>query len=118
MDRLTLHEVVGHVEESADVGLVLFAHLVGHQHRVGRWPAQDEATFRPGGDDHRVLGDLGLHESENLGAIVLASIRPADAAAGHRAASQVDSFDLQSVHEDLGERDRLGHVGHVPASGA
>jgi len=49
--------------------------------------------------------------AENLGSIVLTPVRPADAAARHPPAAQVDRLHRGGVDEDLEERGRLGHLG-------
>ena len=62
---------------------------------------EDEAAFRANGDDDGVLDRLGFHQAEDLGAEVLSPIGPADAAAGHLAAAQVDALHARGVDEDL-----------------
>ena len=52
----------------------------------------DEAALGADRDDHRVLDHLRLHQAEDLGAEVLAPVRPADAAARDLAAAQVDAL--------------------------
>ena len=74
---------------------------------------QDEAALRAIGHDHRVLHLLGLHEPEHLGAVVLLAVRPADAAARDQTAAQMDRLHLRRVDEDLEQRERLRHLGHV-----
>ena len=49
---------------------------------------------------------------EDLGAVVLEPVRPADAAARDAAAAQVDALHLRRVDEDLEQRVRLRHVRH------
>ena len=49
---------------------------------------------------------------EDLGAVVLGAIRPADAAAGDAAAAQVDALHGRRVDEDLVQRVRLRHQRH------
>ena len=88
-------------------------HLVAQRVALARRRAQDEAALGADGHDHGVLDHLRLHQAEHLGAVVLAPVRPADAAARDVAAAQVDALDLRVVDEDLEERRRRGHRGHV-----
>ena len=74
---------------------------------------QDEAALRAVRHDDRVLDPLRLHQAEDLGAVVLLAVGPADAAAGDHAAAQVDRLHLRRIHEDLEQRERLRHLGNV-----
>ena len=77
---LAVDEVVGDIEQRTDVGHVLAPHLVPQLLVIGRGPLDVEAALRPRRHDHGVLGQLGAHQAEDLGAVVHA-IGPADAAA-------------------------------------
>ena len=77
---------------------------------------QHEPALGAGGDDHGVLDHLRLHQPQDLGAVVLQPVGPADAAAGDEAAAQVHTLHLGRVHEDLPARHRLGHPRHVLAA--
>ena len=54
-----------------------------------------EAALGAGRDDHRILDHLRLHQAEDLGAEIVAPVGPAEAAAGDRAAAQVDALDAR-----------------------
>jgi hypothetical protein len=110
--HLAVDQVVGDVEQRAHVGHVLALDL-GQQLRplAGQAP-DEEAALRPGGDDDRVLGQLGAHQTVDLGAVVH-PVRPADPAARDPAAAQVDPLHLGRVDVDLVDRRRLRHRGHV-----
>ena len=58
----------------------------------------------------RVLDLLRLDQAQDLGAEILAPVRPADAAARHLAAAQVNALHLRAVDENLGERARRRQV--------
>ena len=88
MDRLSVDQVVGHVEQGADVTSYWIRTSSGISAWVGRRPPENKSTLRAGRDDDRVLGDLGLHQTEHLGAVVLTPIRPANATAGHGTAAR------------------------------
>ena len=76
-----------------------------------RWSLEDEAALRAGGDDDGVLDRLRLHQPEDLGAEVLAPVRPADPAAGDLARAEMDALHPRRVDEDLEHRPRGGQVG-------
>ena len=110
---LAADDVVGHVEHAADQRRVAQLHLGAQRVAVGRRGAQHEPALGADRHDHGVLDHLGLHQPEHLGAVVLAAIRPADAAARDVTAAQVDALDLRVVDEDLEERRGRGHLRHV-----
>ena len=87
-------QVVGHLEHGADERAVAGQHLGLVRLAVGgvRQPLADEAALGPGRHDDRVLHLLGLGQAEDLGAEVLAPVRPAQPAAGHRGEPQVHRF--------------------------
>ncbi len=116
MDDLAADDVVGDVEEAAHQGDVLAPLLLHEPGAVERRALQHEPALRPHRDDHRVLHHLRLHQAQDLGAVVLEPVRPADAAAGHRPATEVHACHLGREHEDLPERHGLGHAGHVRAA--
>ena len=113
MHDLAGDDVVGQVEQPADEHRVAELHLGAQRSRSAGGAAQHEAALRADRDDHGVLDRLGLHQPEHLGAVVLPAVRPADAAARHVAATQVDALDQRVVDEDLVERRRLGHLRHI-----
>ena len=65
-----------------------------------------EAAFRTDWDDHRIFHRLRLHQAEDLGAEILFSIGPADAAAGDLAGAHVHGLDPRTVDIDLKKRPR------------
>ena len=83
---------------------------------VERRALEDEPALRAHRDDHGVLDHLRLHQAQDLGAVVLQPVRPADAAAGDHAAAEVHARHLGREHEDLPQRHRLGHPRHVDAA--
>ena len=101
--------VVGDVEQAAHQRLVALDHF-GHQRvapGIGRRRALDhEAALRPDRHDHGVLDHLRLHQAQDLGAEVLAPVGPADAAARHLAAAQMDRLGARAVDPDLDQRPR------------
>ena len=102
----TGHVVVGDVEHAADQGLVagdaLGLDLLARA--VHRRLLHVEAALGADRNDHRVLHHLRLHQRQNLGAEILAPVRPADAAARHASTAQVDAFHARAVDEDLDQR--------------
>ena len=112
MDDLALDEVVGQLQQPADVADVLALDLGLERVAVRGRLLEVEAALGAGRDDHGVLGDLRAHEPEDLGAVVL-PVRPADAAAGDLAAAQVDALHRRRVDVDLEQRGRLGDRGDV-----
>ena len=105
VDDLAVDEVVGHVQQRADVGLVLALDLGLELLAVGGDALDDEAALGAGRDDHRVLGQLRPHQAVDLGAVVH-PVAPADPAAGDLAAAQVDALHLGGVDVDLVQRRR------------
>ena len=81
--------------------------------RCGR-PLDDESALGADGHDHRVLDGLRLDQTQDLGAEILASIRPAQSAAGNGTETQVHPFDARRVHEDLVQWPRLGRLRNLP----
>ena len=114
MHDLAADDGVGHVEQAADQRRVLRG-APRRAARRGRSAArlQHEAALAADRHDHGVLDHLGLHQAEHLGAVVLAPVGPADAAARDVPAAQVDALHLGSVDEDLEERRRRRHRRHV-----
>ncbi len=76
----------------------------------GRQLLREEATLRANRHDHRVLDLLCLHEAQHLRAVVLGTVRPAKAAAGHLAEAQMNAFDFDAIDEDLAEGSRFGQT--------
>ncbi len=114
-DVLTVDQVVGDVEEAGDEGRVAgdaLRHPGVALARVGQLLAE-EAALGPDRDDDGVLDHLRLDQAEHLGAEVVASVAPAQPAAGHRTEAQVHALDPRRVDEDLELRAWLGQVGDV-----
>ena len=103
-------ERVREIEHPADESPVALDNLVRQRVSVRRRPLDDEAAFCTRRDDHRVLDRLRLHQPEDLGAEVLAAVRPANPTAGDAAGAQVHSFHPRRVDEDLEHRPRRGQV--------
>ena len=51
-----------------------------------------------------------LHQAQDLGAEVVVAVAPADAAARHPAAAQVNPLEQPRVHVDLEQRPRRHHA--------
>ncbi len=112
---LAADQVVGHVEQAAQVGLVA-GHALLHQRLTvagRRWALQDEAALGADRHDDHVLHLLGLDQAQHLGAKVFHPVRPAQAAARHTAKAQVHTFDPRRRDEDLEHRPRLGQARHL-----
>ena len=77
--------------------------------RVGH-PLGDESALGAHRHDDRVLDHLRLDQPEDLGAEVLAAVRPPDAATGDQPEAQVHALDPWRVHPDLEPRPRLRKV--------
>ena len=107
-DDLAVDDVVGHIEQAADEGAIAGHDLLEQRLAIarGRRALDHEATLRADRHDHRVLDHLGLHQTEHLGAEVLAPVRPADAATRDLPAAQVHTLDARGVDEDLKARMR------------
>ena len=65
----------------------------------GRRALDDESALGPDGDDDGVLHRLGLDQAEDLGAVVLQAVGPAQPAAGDRPEPEVHAFDPVRVDE-------------------
>ncbi len=89
--------------------------LHGFAVAAGGRPLDDEAALGADRHDHRVLDLLRLHQAQDFGAKVLAPVGPADAAARHLAAAQVNALHARRVDEDLDHRPRQRQVVQRPA---
>ena len=93
---LRTHAVVGDVQQALQEGLVAVDTLrqpgfaIGRVHRL----LDHEPALGAHRHDHRVLDHLRLHQAQHLGAEILAPVRPAQPAARHLAAAQMDALDL------------------------
>ncbi|MEY9488253.1 hypothetical protein RKD26_004047 [Streptomyces calvus] len=108
------HHVVGDVEQRRDerpVGGDALRHpRVAVHGRVGQLLG-DEAALGADRHDDGVLHHLRLDQAEDLGAEVLAAVRPAQATARDLAEPQVHALDARRVHPDLERRARRREVG-------
>ena len=108
--QFTSSKVVGNIQHATDEGLIGFHPILLQLLSVIGLPLDDEAALGTGWHDDRVLYLLRLHQTQHLGAIVLATVRPAQPAASHRPASQMHPFHISAINEDLKPRPRLGHA--------
>ena len=110
--RLAAHEVVGQVEQAAQVVLVAGNAFPEERFAVGgrRGLLQDEAALGAHRHDDRVLDHLGLHQPQHLGAEVVGAVGPAQAAARDLSAAQVDALEAWRIDPDLVQRHRLGQA--------
>ena len=117
MDDLVVDEIVGDRQQRADEDAVALGAFrepgVAVRHR--RQLLGIEAALGAGRNDHRILDQLRLHQAEDLGAEIVAPVGPAKAAAGDRAAAQVDALDARAVDPDLAPRHRRAE-GPAPAT--
>ena len=101
-------EIVGEIEHAADERFVavhdFFLHGLARTDR--RQALAHEAALGADRHDDGVLHHLRLHEPKHLRTKILAPVGPAQAAAGHRAAAQMDAFHARAVDEDLAPRPR------------
>ena len=98
MDDLVVDDIVGDRQQGADEDAVAFGAFgqPGVAVRRRRQLLGIEAALGAGRHDHRVLDQLRLHQAEDLGAEIVAPVGPAQAAAGDRAAAQVDALDARA----------------------
>ncbi len=117
MNDLVLDDIVGDRQQRTDEDPVAFRALGQPAVAVDRGIGQllgIEAALRAGRDDHRILDQLSLHQSEDFGTEVVAPVGPAQAAAGDRTAAQVDAFDARAVDPDLAIRNRRREARNFP----
>ena len=114
MDDLVPHDIVGEREQAADeylVGRLPFGSPgVAVAARIGQLLGI-EAALGAGGHDNGVLHPLRLHQAEDLGAEIVAPVRPAYPAACDRPGAQVDAFHSARIDEDLPPRHGPGQAG-------
>ena len=106
-------DVVGDRQQAGDevdVGLACRPRRSASRLPPAGEPLREEAALGADRHDDGVLDLLRLDQAEHLGAVVLRAIRPAQAAARHRAEAQMHAFDLGAVDEDLAPRARLGQA--------
>jgi hypothetical protein len=113
--RLARDQVVGQVEQASQVVLVAgnaFLHeglaVTGRRRLL-----QHEAALGAHRHDDGVLDHLRLHQRQHLGAEVVGAVGPAQPAARHLAAAQVDALEARRVDEDLDHGPRRGQSRHA-----
>ena len=112
-----LVDVVGDVQQAGQEGLVgadglgLLGVAIAAGAHDGRQTFREEPALGPDRHDDGVLDLLGLHQTQNLGAEVVAAVRPAQATTGDRAEAQVNALDMRCPDEDFAERLGQGQVG-------
>ena len=117
MDDLVADDIVGDRQQGADEDPVAFRAFgepgvaVGHRRQL----LGIEAALGAGRDDHRILDQLRLHQAQYLGPEIVAPVGPSEAAAGDRAAAQVDALDPRRIDPDLAPRQRLA-AGSAPCA--
>ncbi len=108
-DDATGDDIVGDRQQRADETLVAALDrrrpLIGTG--TGPQPARDKSALGADRHDQRVLDVLGFHQAQDLGTKILGALRPADAAAGDRAAPHVHALDARTVDEDFKGRPRF-----------
>ena len=103
-------DVVGDVEQARDELAVAVDEVLVERRPRRHVALQHEAALRAHRHDDDVLHHLRLHQAEDLGAEVVVTVAPADAAARHLAAAQVDAFEPARMDVDLVERPRRRHA--------
>ncbi len=76
LNRATVHDVVGHIEQAPNKGLVLHANVFPQRHAIARGVLENEPPLRTDRDDHGILGHLSLHKPQDLGAEIVGTIAP------------------------------------------
>ena len=110
--------VIGEVEQAADEGPIAgdARRLPGFAvARIGR-RLTTKPPLAPTGTITAFFTVCAFIRPEDLGAEVLPPVGPADAAARHLAAAQVDALDPRAVDEDLDHRPRQRQVVDLPLS--
>ena len=105
-DDFVAAQVVGDVEHPAKQGLVALHPFLLERGAVSGGVLDHEAALRAHRHDDDVLHVLRFHQTEDLGAEILAAVGPADAAARDFAGPQMDAFHRRRVDEDLEHRPR------------
>ena len=89
-----VHQVVGNVQQATDEGLIGFdaLSLESLAIRYFRKALGHETTLGTDWHDYRVLDLLGFDQPENLGAVVLETIGPAQTTSSHLATTQMHAL--------------------------
>jgi hypothetical protein len=111
---LAVDNVVGDVQQAADVAFVALFYFPGALVRggVGAQPPRYEAALGTDRHNQGVLDVLGLHQPKDFGPEVFGALRPANAATGDGAAAHVYTLYAWAVHEDLECRSRFRQPGN------
>ena len=104
--KLVALQVVGDVEQAADLGLVALDHFFHQRLALRRRPLHDKAAFRADRHDNRVLHLLRLDQAEDLAAEILQPVGPAEPATGDLAEPEMHGLDPRAIDEDLNHRFR------------
>ena len=112
---LAVHQVVGNIQQPPDKALVGFHPLLvkGIAVRGIRQLLGDKSPLGPHRHDDGILHLLGFDQAEDFGAVVLETVRPAQAAPGHAATPQMHAFHPGRVDKDLEHRHGQWHIGNA-----
>ena len=103
-------EIVGDRQKRADEELVSVT--PGLENRLATAIHRQALGIEPalGADrhDHGILDLLCFHKTQNLGAVILGAVRPAQTTARNGTEAQMNAFDRSAINEDLAEGSRLG----------
>ena len=112
---LVAHDVVGEVEQARNE-LAVTGHALGTKLiRGSRRPLQDKAAFRTRWHDDGVLHDLCLHQAQDLGAEVFATVAPTNSATRNASVPKVYTLQAGRAHPYLEQGPRQREVGHLAA---
>ena len=114
MHDLALHDIVREREQGADEDAVAFRPFRQPGVAIGRGGELlgVEAALGAGRHDDGILDPLRLHEAQNLGAEIVASVGPAQAPACDAPGAQVNALDTRRKDPDLPPGERLGQPWH------
>ena len=119
MDHLAVGgQVVGNVQKTLEEGRI-GAHPLG-PHGIGAAALGQllgiESALGAHGDDDGVLDLLGLYQTQDLGAEIITTVGPSQAAPGDRAEPQMDALHMGRPDEDLAIGLGQGQVGQFRGS--
>ena len=94
MHDITIHQIIGHIEQTADKRLVAADRLLKNPlpTAADRQMFRHKAALGTHRHDQGIFHLLSLHQPENLGAIILYPVRPAQTTPGHFTAAQMHPF--------------------------
>ena len=101
--RFTGRQVIGDVEQTAQENVVARDAFLqeGVTLSRGRRVFHHKTALRSDRHDDRVLDHLGFHQTENFGTEILHPVGPAQSAARHFAAAQMDALDARRIDKYL-----------------